>query len=83
MNGSQRLQFNSSTRPFLSSFEQRPDGQFSHSLPKRDPVIYRILNASHPRTGAVCQIYLSYDFAHGQCDAIGAGGRKVGATIHW
>ena len=44
MNGSQRLQFNSSTQPFLSSFEQRPDGQFSHSLPKRDPVIYRTVD---------------------------------------
>jgi glutamyl/glutaminyl-tRNA synthetase len=37
----------------------------------RDPVIYRILNASHPRTPArPGHIYLSYDFAHGQCDAI-------------
>jgi glutaminyl-tRNA synthetase len=33
-------------------------------------VIYRILNASHPRTGAVWHIYPSYEFAHGQCDAI-------------
>lgn len=36
----------------------------------RDPVICHILNASHPRTGAVWHIYPSYDFAHGQCDAI-------------
>ena len=55
----------------------------SANINLRDPVIYRILNASHPRTGAVWHIYPSYDFAHGQSDAIGAGGRKVGATIHW
>jgi glutaminyl-tRNA synthetase len=36
----------------------------------RDPVIYRILNAPHPRTGTKWHIYPSYDFAHGQSDAI-------------
>jgi len=36
----------------------------------RDPVLYRILHASHPRTGAAWCIYPSYDFAHGQSDAI-------------
>jgi glutaminyl-tRNA synthetase len=36
----------------------------------RDPVIYRILHASHPRTGTAWCIYPSYDFAHGQSDAI-------------
>jgi glutaminyl-tRNA synthetase len=36
----------------------------------RDPVLYRILNASHPRTGNNWHIYPSYDFAHGQSDAI-------------
>jgi len=36
----------------------------------RDPVLYRILNAPHPRTGAKWHIYPSYDFAHGQSDAI-------------
>jgi len=36
----------------------------------RDPVLYRILHASHPRTGAAWSIYPSYDFAHGQSDAI-------------
>src|SRR4030081_1167006 len=36
----------------------------------RDPVLYRILNAPHPRTGATWSIYPSYDFAHGQSDAI-------------
>src|SRR5262249_16424277 len=36
----------------------------------RDPVLYRILNAPHPRTGTKWHIYPSYDFAHGQSDAI-------------
>jgi glutaminyl-tRNA synthetase len=38
----------------------------------RDPVLYRILHASHPRTGTEWKIYPSYDFAHGQSDAIEA-----------
>ena len=38
----------------------------------RDPVIYRILHAKHHRTGTDWCIYPSYDFAHGQCDAIEA-----------
>src|SRR6201993_3915130 len=36
----------------------------------RDPVMYRILHAQHPRTGTEWKIYPSYDFAHGQSDAI-------------
>ena len=36
----------------------------------RDPVLYRILHAAHPRTGTAWKIYPSYDFAHGQSDAI-------------
>jgi glutaminyl-tRNA synthetase len=36
----------------------------------RDPVMYRILHAAHPRTGTAWSIYPSYDFAHGQSDAI-------------
>src|SRR3984957_17006731 len=36
----------------------------------RDPVLYRILNAPHPRTGTTWHIYPGYDFAHGQSDAI-------------
>jgi glutaminyl-tRNA synthetase len=36
----------------------------------RDPVMYRILHAPHPRTGTAWKIYPSYDFAHGQSDAI-------------
>ncbi len=36
----------------------------------RDPVLYRILHAHHPRTGDTWKIYPNYDFAHGQSDAI-------------
>src|SRR5579885_681286 len=36
----------------------------------RDPVLYRILHAEHPRTGRKWSIYPTYDFAHGQSDAI-------------
>ncbi|HEX2150417.1 MAG TPA: glutamine--tRNA ligase/YqeY domain fusion protein, partial [Stellaceae bacterium] len=36
----------------------------------RDPVLYRILHAAHPRTGTQWCIYPTYDFAHGQSDAI-------------
>jgi glutaminyl-tRNA synthetase len=42
----------------------------SGNINLRDPVLYRILNASHPRTGTAWHIYPSYDFAHGQSDAI-------------
>jgi len=36
----------------------------------RDPVLYRILHAEHPRTGDRWCIYPTYDYAHGQSDAI-------------
>jgi glutaminyl-tRNA synthetase len=42
----------------------------SGNINLRDPVLYRILHASHPRTGTEWKIYPSYDFAHGQSDAI-------------
>jgi glutaminyl-tRNA synthetase len=42
----------------------------SGNINLRDPVLYRILHASHPRTGTTWSIYPSYDFAHGQSDAI-------------
>ena len=42
----------------------------SGNINLRDPVLYRILHASHPRTGSNWCIYPSYDFAHGQSDAI-------------
>jgi glutaminyl-tRNA synthetase len=42
----------------------------SGNINLRDPVLYRILHATHPRTGDKWSIYPSYDFAHGQSDAI-------------
>jgi len=42
----------------------------SGNINLRDPVLYRILHAPHPRTGTAWKIYPSYDFAHGQSDAI-------------
>ncbi len=42
----------------------------SPNLNMRDPVIYRIVHAAHPRTGDKWKIYPSYDFAHGQSDSI-------------
>jgi glutaminyl-tRNA synthetase len=42
----------------------------SGNINLRDPVLYRILHASHPRTGTAWTIYPSYDFAHGQSDAL-------------
>src|SRR5262249_4477832 len=42
----------------------------SPNLNLRDPVLYRILHAHHPRTGDKWCIYPMYDFAHGQSDSI-------------
>src|SRR5436305_1170852 len=42
----------------------------SGNINLRDPVLYRILHADHPRTGTKWSIYPSYDYAHGQSDAI-------------
>ena len=42
----------------------------SGNMNLRDPVLYRILHATHPRTGDAWRIYPTYDFAHGQSDAI-------------
>src|SRR6478672_8643495 len=42
----------------------------SGNMNLRDPVLYRILRASHPRTGDAWCIYPTYDFAHGESDAI-------------
>jgi len=42
----------------------------SGNINMRDPVLYRILHAAHPRTGDAWCIYPTYDFAHGQSDAI-------------
>jgi glutaminyl-tRNA synthetase len=39
-------------------------------LPMRDPILYRIVDAAHHRTGRTWPIYPMYDFAHGLSDAI-------------
>ena len=68
----------------LSLLEQMKDGTFKDgervlrakidmahpNINMRDPVLYRILHAEHHRTGDQWKIYPSYDFAHGQSDAI-------------
>ena len=42
----------------------------SPNINLRDPVMYRILHATHHRTGNKWCIYPTYDFAHGQSDSI-------------
>ncbi len=42
----------------------------SPNINLRDPVIYRIIHRTHPRTGDKWCVYPTYDFAHGQSDAI-------------
>lgn len=42
----------------------------SPNLNMRDPVMYRILRATHHRTGDKWCIYPTYDFTHGQSDSI-------------
>ena len=68
----------------LSLFERMRAGEFedgchtlrakinmaSGNLNLRDPVMYRILHATHHRTGDSWCIYPMYDFAHGQSDSI-------------
>jgi glutaminyl-tRNA synthetase len=68
----------------LDLFERMREGEFadgarvlrakidmaSPNINMRDPVLYRILHATHPRTGDEWCIYPMYDFAHGQSDAI-------------
>ncbi len=50
--------------------EAREIDMASGNMNLRDPVLYRILHATHPRTGDAWCIYPTYDFAHGQSDAI-------------
>ena len=42
----------------------------SPNINMRDPVMYRVLRATHHRTGDEWCIYPTYDFAHGQSDSI-------------
>jgi glutaminyl-tRNA synthetase len=68
----------------LDLFERMKQGEFpdgsrvlrakidmaSPNINFRDPVMYRILHAEHPRTGNEWCIYPMYDWAHGQSDSI-------------
>ncbi|MEM0896813.1 MAG: glutamine--tRNA ligase/YqeY domain fusion protein [Verrucomicrobiota bacterium] len=68
----------------LNLFERMKAGEFpdgtrvlraridlaSPNMNLRDPVMYRILHAEHHRTGNAWKIYPTYDFTHGQSDAI-------------
>ena len=75
---------NRSPNESLDLFERMKDGEFpdgsrvlrakidmaSPNLNMRDPVLYRILHATHPRTGEAWCVYPMYDWAHGQSDSI-------------
>jgi glutaminyl-tRNA synthetase len=75
---------NRSVEESLDLFRRMRDGEFedgsrtlrakidmaSGNLNMRDPVIYRILKAHHPRTGNDWCIYPMYDWAHGLEDSI-------------
>ncbi len=75
---------NRSVEENLDLFERMRSGEFpdgsrtlrakidmaSPNLNMRDPVMYRILHASHHRTGDKWCIYPTYDYAHGQSDSI-------------
>lgn len=75
---------NRSIEENLDLFERMRNGEFpdgsrvlrakidmaSPNINFRDPVLYRILHATHHRTGDKWCIYPMYDWAHGQSDAI-------------
>ncbi len=75
---------NRSVEENLDLFERMRAGEFpdgsktlrakidmaSGNLNMRDPVMYRILRATHHRTGDKWCIYPTYDWAHGQSDSI-------------
>lgn len=75
---------NRSVEQNLNLFERMRAGEFpdgsrtlrtkidmaARNLNLRDPVMYRILHASHHRTGDKWCIYPMYDFTHGQSDSI-------------
>jgi glutaminyl-tRNA synthetase len=68
----------------LNLFERMKAGEFnegeyvlrakidmtSPNMNLRDPILYRIRNAHHHRTGNKWRIYPMYDWAHGQSDSI-------------
>ena len=75
---------NRSPNESLDLFRRMKDGEFpdgsrvlrakidmaSPNLNMRDPVLYRILHATHPRTGDAWCVYPIYDWAHGQSASI-------------
>lgn len=75
---------NRSVEENLNLFERMKAGEFpdgshvlrakidmaSPNLNLRDPVMYRILHATHHRTGDKWCIYPLYDFAHGESDSL-------------
>ncbi|RLC92429.1 MAG: glutamine--tRNA ligase [Chloroflexi bacterium] len=75
---------NRSVEENLDLFERMRAGEFedgsrtlrakidmaSPNMNMRDPVMYRILHATHHRTGDKWCIYPTYDWAHGQSDSI-------------
>jgi glutaminyl-tRNA synthetase len=75
---------NRSIEENLDLFERMRKGEFpngakvlrakidmaSPNINLRDPVMYRILHATHPHTGEAWCIYPMYDWAHGQSDSI-------------
>jgi glutaminyl-tRNA synthetase len=42
----------------------------SPNMHMRDPILYRIIHATHHRSGDKWCIYPTYDYAHGQSDSI-------------
>ncbi|MEN8159135.1 MAG: glutamine--tRNA ligase/YqeY domain fusion protein [Myxococcota bacterium] len=72
------------TAESLDRFERMRAGEFqpgqyvlrakidmaSPVLPMRDPILYRVVDAAHHRTGTAWPIYPMYDFAHCLSDAI-------------
>lgn len=75
---------NQSVEENLALFEQMRNGEMpegagvlrakidmaSPNMNMRDPILYRIRDIAHHQTGDAWRIYPSYDFAHGQEDAI-------------
>lgn len=75
---------NRSVEENLDLFKRMKDGEFEEgsrilrakidmanpNMHLRDPLIYRIKNVEHHRTGKDWCIYPIYDFAHGQSDSI-------------
>jgi len=75
---------NRSVEENLDLFERMKNGEFeegayilrakidmsSPNMLMRDPIMYRIINASHHRTGTDWHIYPMYDWAHGESDYV-------------